>query len=128
MDQESVGTQRFISKIGGWLHALEKGGLLVVDDLEDCLHPHLTKRLIEMVQDKGINKKGTQLIFSTHDAMLLDLNFFRRDQIWFAEKDNMSCATELYSLASYSPRKGEDVRKGYLQGRFGTIPFIGNVE
>ena len=57
--------------------------------------------------------------------MLLDLNFFRRDQIWFAEKNDETCATELYSLASFSPRKGENVRKGYLQGRFGAIPFIG---
>ena len=57
--------------------------------------------------------------------MLLDLTFFRRDQIWFAEKDEKSCATELYSLASFSPRKGENIRKGYLQGRFGAIPFIG---
>ena len=57
--------------------------------------------------------------------LLLDLNFFRRDQIWFAEKNDETCATELYSLASFSPRKGENVRKGYLQGRFGAIPFIG---
>ena len=57
--------------------------------------------------------------------MLLDLKFFRRDQIWFAEKDDRTCATELYSLVSFSPRKGENVRKGYLQGRFGAIPFIG---
>lgn len=78
-----------------------------------------------MVQDKAINTKGAQLIFTTHDAMLLDLNFFRRDQIWFAEKNDEICATELYSLASFSPRKGENVRKGYLQGRFGAITFIG---
>lgn len=55
----------------------------------------------------------------------IDLTFFRRDQIWFAEKDEKSCATELYSLASFSPRKGENIRKGYLQGHFGAIPFIG---
>ena len=96
-----------------------------VDEIEDSLHPLLTRRLIEMVQDKAVNTKGAQLIFTTHDAMLLDLNFFRRDQIWFAEKNDETCATELYSLASFSPRKGENVRKGYLQGRFGAIPFIG---
>ena len=77
-----------------------------------------------MMQDKSINKKGAQLIFSTHDVMLLDLNFFRRDQIWFAAKNDKTCATELYSLASFSPRKGENVRKGYLQGRFGAIPSL----
>ena len=113
------------SRIGGWLQALENGALLVVDEIEDSLHPLLTKRLIEMVQDNTINTEGAQLLFTTHDAMLLDLTFFRRDQIWFAEKDEKSCATELYSLASFSPRKGENIRKGYLQGHFGAIPFIG---
>lgn len=124
MEQESAGTQHFFARIEGWLQALENGALLVVDEIEDSLHPLLTRQLIEMVQDKRINTKGTQLIFTTHDAMLLDLNFFRRDQIWFAEKNDRTCATELYSLASFSPRKGENVRKGYLQGRFGAIPFI----
>ncbi len=125
MEQESAGTQHFFARIGGWLQALENGALLVVDEIEDSLHPLLTRRLIEMVQDKTVNTKGTQLIFTTHDIVLLDLNFFRRDQIWFAEKNDETCATELYSLASFSPRKGENVRKGYLQGRFGAIPFIG---
>lgn len=125
MDQESAGTQHFFARIGGWLQALENGALLVVDEIEDSLHPLLTKRLVEMVQDKTVNTNGAQLIFTTHDAMLLDLDFFRRDQIWFAEKDDRSCATELYPLTSFSPRKGENVRKGYLKGRFGAIPFIG---
>lgn len=125
MDQESSGTQAFFARIGGWLQALENGSLLIVDEIEDSLHPLLTKRLIEMVQDNTVNTNGAQLLFTTHDAMLLDLTFFRRDQIWFAEKDEKTCATELYSLASFSPRKGENIRKGYLQGRFGAIPFIG---
>lgn len=125
MDQESSGTQRFFSRIGGWLQALENGSLLVVDEIERSMHPLLTRRLIEMVQDSSINTSGVQLLFTTHDALLLDLNLMRRDQIWFAEKNDRSCATELYSLASFSPRKGENVRKGYLQGRFGAIPFIG---
>ena len=89
------------------------------------MHPLLTRRLIEMIQDSELNKNGAQLIFTTHDAQLLDLTFLRRDQIWFAEKNENTCATELYSLASFSPRKGENIRKGYLQGRFGAIPFIG---
>ncbi|WP_278961419.1 ATP/GTP-binding protein, partial [Ruminococcus bicirculans (ex Wegman et al. 2014)] len=71
MEQESVGTQHFFARIGGWLQALENGALLVVDEIEDSLHPLLTRRLIEMVQDKAVNTKGAQLIFTTHDAMLL---------------------------------------------------------
>ena len=125
MDQESAGTQRFFARIGGWLQAMDQGALLLVDEIEDSLHPLLTKRFIEMIQDQHVNVNGAQLLFTTHDAMLLDLKFFRRDQIWFAEKDDKTCATELYSLASFSPRKGEDVRKGYLRGRFGAVPFIG---
>lgn len=89
------------------------------------MHPLLTRRLVEMFQDDDVNTNGAQLLFTTHDAMLLDLDFFRRDQVWFAEKNENSLATELYSLASFSPRKGENIRKGYLQGRFGAIPFIG---
>lgn len=125
MEQESSGTQRFFSRIGSWLNALENGSLLVVDEIERSMHPLLTKRLIEMVEDSTVNTAGAQLLFTTHDAMLLDLNLFRRDQIWFAEKNDKSCATELFPLSSFSPRKGENIRKGYLQGRFGAIPFIG---
>ena len=125
MDRESAGTQRFFSRIGGWLQALENGSFIVVDEIERSMHPLLIRRFIEMVQDSAINIKGSQLLFTTHDAMLMDLNLLRRDQIWFANKDNKGCVTELYSLASFSPRKGEDIRKSYLQGRFGAIPFIG---
>lgn len=125
MDQESSGTQRFFARIGGWLQAMENGSLLIVDEIEHSMHPLLTRRLIEMIQDSELNKNSAQLIFTTHDAQLLDLTFLRRDQIWFAEKNENTCATELYSLASFSPRKGENIRKGYLQGRFGAIPFIG---
>ncbi len=125
MEQKSAGTQRFFAMIGGWLQALENGALLIVDEIEDSLHTLLIRRLIEMFQDKEVNRKGAQLLFTTHDAILLDLQFLRRDQIWFAEKNEKSCQTELYSLAFFSPRKGENIRKGYLQGRFGAIPFIG---
>lgn len=125
MEQESSGTQSFFSRIGGRLQALDNGALLIVDEIERSMHPLLTRRLIELVQDSAINTYGTQLLFTTHDALLLDLNLLRRDQIWFVEKNEKSCATELYPLSSFSPRKGENIRKGYLQGRFGAIPFIG---
>lgn len=128
MEQESAGTQRFFARIGVFLSALDNGALLIVDELEASMHPLLTRRLIEMMQDKNINRNGAQLLFTTHDAMLLDLDLFRRDQIWFAEKNDMTAATELYALSEYSPRKGENIRKGYLQGRFGAIPFIGGSE
>ncbi|MCL2222292.1 MAG: ATP-binding protein [Oscillospiraceae bacterium] len=125
LEQESKGTQRFFARIGPWIEALEKGGILFVDEIESSMHPLLTRRLVEMIQDPNINTKHAQLIFTTHDVMLLDLTLLRRDQIWFADKDPKTLATELFSLWDFSARKGENIRKGYLQGRFGAIPFIG---
>ena len=125
LGQESVGTQRFFSRIGMWLAALESGAVLVVDEIESSMHPLLTRHLIEMMQDAAINTNHTQLIFTTHDTGLLDLTLLRRDQIWFAEKDEKTMQTDIYALTEFSPRKGENISKGYLQGRYGAIPFIG---
>lgn len=122
---ESVGTQRFFSRIGMWLAALEYGAVLVVDEIESSMHPLLTRHLIEMVQDAGINTNHAQLVFTTHDTGLLDLTLLRRDQIWFAEKDEKTMQTDIYALTEFSPRKSENIAKGYLQGRYGAIPFIG---
>ena len=72
-----------------------------------------------------INKNGAQLIFNTHDVYLLDLDRFRRDQIYFVEKDNSTGITDLYSLDEFSPKKTENIGKGYLQGRYGAIPMVG---
>ena len=115
---ESVGTQRFFSRIGMWLTALESGSVLVVDEIESSMHPLLTRHLIEMVQDAAINTNHAQLIFTTHDTGLLDLTLLRRDQIWFAEKDEKTMQTDIYALTEFSPRKGENISKGYLQGRY----------
>jgi AAA15 family ATPase/GTPase len=125
LEQESKGTQRFFARIGPWINALEKGGILFVDEIEASLHPMLTRRLVEMMQNPSINTKRAQLIFTTHDVMLLDLTLLRRDQIWFTDKDPETLTTELFSLWDFSVRKGENIRKGYLQGRYGAIPFIG---
>lgn len=124
LNQESVGTQRFFSRIGFWMESLQLGAVLVVDEIEASMHPLLTRHLIEMVQDASINRNHAQLIFTTHDTGLLDLTLLRRDQIWFAEKDEKSMQTEVYALTEFSPRKGENIAKGYLQGRYGAIPFV----
>jgi hypothetical protein len=125
LEQESKGTQRFFARIGPWINALEKGGVLFVDEIDASLHPMLTRRLVEMMQNPKINTNQAQLIFTTHDVMLLDLSLLRRDQIWFTDKDLKTLATELFSLWDFSVRKGENIRKGYLQGRYGAIPYIG---
>lgn len=125
LGQESVGTQRFFSRIGLWMDAINSGAVLVVDEIEASMHPLLTRHLIEMIQDQTINQNHAQLIFTTHDTGLLDLKLLRRDQIWFAEKDEKSMQTDIYALTEFSPRKEENIAKGYLQGRYGAIPFIG---
>lgn len=107
------------------MDALEAGALLLVDEIEASMHPLLTRHLIEIVQDSAINTKHTQLIFTTHDTGLLDLTLLRRDQICFAEKNERTMETQLYELIEFSPRKGENIYKGYLQGRYGAVPFIG---
>ena len=125
LGQESVGTQRFFSRIGMWIEAMNSGSVLVVDEIEASMHPLLTRHLIEMIQDQTINQNHAQLIFTTHDTGLLDLKLLRRDQIWFAEKDEKNMQTDIYALTEFSPRKDENIARGYLQGRYGAIPFIG---
>ena len=98
--------------------------VLVVDEIESSMHPLLTRHLIEMVQDAAINTNHAQLIFTTHDTGLLDLTLLRRDQIWFAEKNEKTMQTDIYALTEFSPRKGENISKGYLQGRYGAIPHM----
>ncbi|MCX6646300.1 MAG: ATP-binding protein [bacterium] len=126
MDNESAGTQRFFTLIGPWLSSLSSGGLLFVDEIESSLHPILERSLIGMFHNPRANTKSAQLLMTTHDTTLLDLSLFRRDQIWFTEK-NESGATELYSLSDYTPtpRKEEAIQKGYLAGRYGAIPILG---
>ena len=121
---ESVGTQRFFSRIGMWLAALESGSVLVVDEIESSMHPLLTRHLIEMVQDAAINTNHAQLIFTTHDTGLLDLTLLRRDQIWFAEKNEKTMQTDIYALTEFSPRKGENISKAICKagmGRFRSL-------
>jgi hypothetical protein len=121
--EESDGTIRFFELAGPWLLAIMKDKTLLVDEVEASLHPYLVRELINVVQKSKVGKTGAQLIFATHDTTLLDPELFRRDQIWFTEKDKHS-STHLYPLSDYKPRKGEAMQKGYLAGRYGAIPII----
>jgi uncharacterized protein len=102
---------------------LENGWTLFVDELDASLHPLLVRYIVELFHNRKINPKGAQLIFNTHDTTLMDGSLFRRDQIWFVEKDRQGCS-HLYPLLDYSPRKDEALAKGYLLGRYGAIPFL----
>jgi hypothetical protein len=122
-DEESDGTRQLFRLAGPWRYSLKYGLPLFIDELDRSLHPMLTRFLIEFFNSPQ-NTKNAQLIFTTHNTSLLAPDLFRRDQIWFAEKDKKR-ATQLYSLLDYSPRKDEAWERGYLTGRYGAIPVIG---
>ena len=128
---ESKGTQKLFGLLGPWFDTLEKGKILIVDELDSRLHTKLTTELLKIFQS-GINTKNAQLIFASHDTNLLRNDLFRRDQIWFTEKDS-SGSTDLYSLVEYKINQATSVRndasfeKDYLIGKYGAIPYFGNI-
>lgn len=121
--EESAGTVRFLSLIGPWLDMLDNGYTVCVDEIDTSMHPLLVRELLRLVFSDGHNTRGAQIIFTTHNPLLLDATLMRRDQIWFTEK-TMQGATHLYPLTEYKPRKDEALARGYLAGRYGGIPFI----
>ncbi len=121
---QSRGTKRLYG-LSGWIaSSLLHGRALVIDELESSMHTHLCQFIIELFQNPETNPRGAQIIFTTHDTNILDADILRRDQIWFAEKGNIG-DTYLYPLTDYSPRKDENLQKGYLRGRYGAIPALG---
>ena len=124
MAEESDGTNSYFKLIGIVKEVLDEGTPLVVDELDAHLHPLLTKHLVSLFNSVEFNPNGGQLIFTSHNTNLLDLDVLRRDQIWFAEKDELTAATDLFSLQAFSIRKDTKLEKGYLIGHYGAIPFI----
>ena len=124
---ESEGTIKYFSLSYPIIDALDNGKRLVVDELDSKLHPLLVRRIITLFNSSETNPKGAQLLFTTHDTFLLGAGLFRRDQVWFTQKDNFG-ATEAYSLAEYKVRGNSPFEKEYLQGRFGATPIIGDLE
>lgn len=124
--EESDGTQKLFSYAGPLLDVLAIGRLLVVDELDTSLHPLMVRFLISLVHNPAINKHNAQLIFTTHDTSVLDPDLYRRDQIWFVEKAKDQ-SSRLYPLSDFSPRKGEALERNYLHGRYGALPFIGEL-
>lgn len=123
--EESGGTQQLFGLAGPWLDVLRNGWVLVIDELDTSLHPVVMRKLVEMFHDPEINRTNAQLVFSTHDTSILDKEVFRRDQVWFVEKDR-KLQTRCYPLTDFSPRKDENFGRGYLQGRYGALPFVGD--
>jgi uncharacterized protein len=124
--EESRGTRILIESAGAWLNVLKNGEVLFYDELDTSLHPLMARFLIRLFHSGETNPSNAQLVFTTHDTSLLDSDLFRRDQVWFVEKDEKS-ASRVYPLSDFSPRKDEALERGYLKGRYGALPFIGEL-
>ena len=129
-EYESQGTLAWVSLIGPVLDAMEGGSVVLVDELDASLHPHLVQRFIGLFQDRDANARCAQLIFNAHDVTILGDSGQRtlgRDQIWLTEK-NTDGATTLYPLADFRPKRDEAVGRRYLQGRYGAVPLLDPAE
>jgi len=118
---ESDGTQRLMDLIPILINSANDDTVFIIDELDRSLHPSLSYAILEFFL---ANKShSNQLIVTTHESTLLDLELLRRDEIWFVEKNNRGEST-VYSLEEFTPRYDKDIRKGYLVGRFGAIPIM----
>ena len=125
-NHESAGTQKLFALSGLLIKTLHKGEILVIDELDAKLHPMIMRFILSLFHSKKHNQHDAQLVFATHDTQLLNPCFFRRDQVWFTEK-NPYGATELYSLADFELDDDADFSRDYFQGRYNAVPFIGDL-
>lgn len=121
--EESDGTQQLFGLSGHISRALERGSVLFVDELDASLHPIIVGEIVNLFLIPETNPNNAQLIFTAHNPCVLDMDLLRRDQIWFAEKDDEG-GTHIYPLSDYSPRKNEAVAAGYLAGKYSAIPVV----
>lgn len=122
---ESDGTQKLFGLSGPILDTLQYGKVLVIDELDARLHPEVTDFIVQLFNSRDLNQKNAQLLFATHDVHLLSNQLFRRDQIWFTEKNRYG-ATNLFSLSDYDVRKDATYSKDYLAGKYGAVPMLGD--
>lgn len=125
LNEESDGTIRLLDFIPALQGIVQKNKVFVIDEIERSIHPLLIKQLISKFSEDA--QTNGQLIFTTHESSLLDQDIFRQDEIWFVEKDDDGCS-DLYSLSDYKEHNTIDIRKGYLSGRYGSIPFLANLK
>ncbi len=128
--EESSGTRKFFALTGPILDVLENGYTIVIDELDSKLHPNLVCKIVSLFNSKELNTKNAQLIFNTHNTNLLGSNLFRRDQIWFTEKNKYG-ASILYSLADFKSnkvRKKELFQENYIVGKYGAVPYVNSFD
>ncbi|MGL6344879.1 MAG: AAA family ATPase [Waterburya sp.] len=125
---ESEGTKKIFAFAAPLLTSLKEGSVLIIDELDARLHPMLVKSIIDLFNSNDTNPKNAQLIFTTHNTNLLSNKIFRKDQIWFTEKNQYE-VTDLYSLVEYSNiSKEASFENDYIKGKYGAIPYIGNLK
>ena len=124
LNLESAGTLRLLMVLSLAYRALDEGAPVVIDELDASLHTHASKAVLQLFCSRETNPKGAQLIATTHDTNLLASPVLRRDQVWFTEKDPDG-ATLIFPLTEIRTRSGDNFEKGYLQGRYGAVPFTG---
>lgn len=121
---ESDGTRKLMALAPAIESALRTGGILLVDELERELHPKLVNYIIAKFQSKSANPNGAQIVFTTHNTELMNLELLRKDQLYFVDKQDKDGASELYSISEFATRTTDNIRKGYLVGKYGATPDI----
>lgn len=124
LEDESDGTRKLMSIAPAIESVLDKGGVLLVDELERELHPMLVYFIIAKFQSKRSNPHGAQIIFTTHNTELMNLEYMRKDQIYFADKKRADGSSELYSVTDFTTKTADNIRKGYLAGKYGATPNL----
>lgn len=124
LSDESDGTRKLMSIAPAIESVLNNGGIVLVDELEKELHPMLVNYIVAKFQCKTSNPNGAQLIFTTHNTELLNMELMRKDQLYFADKNRKDGASELYSIGDFSTKTADNIRKGYLAGKYGATPDI----
>ena len=124
LGDESHGTQKMFALAAPWIDTFDNGHVIAVDELHNSLHPALVRFLVDRFHDPELNANGAQLLFTTHDTSILSQDVFRRDQIWFCER-NARQETNLFPLTDFRPRRGvENLERAYLGGRYGAVPYV----
>ena len=124
LEDESDGTRKLMALAPAIESALRNGGVLLVDEIEKEMHPMLVNYIIAKFQSKRTNTNGAQLIFTTHNTELMNMELLRKDQLYFADKNQVDGSSELYSISDFNTRTTENIRKGYLAGKYGATPDI----
>lgn len=123
LTEESAGTKHLIRIMRTVLYCIDNGLLVAADELDTSLHSQAADAILALFGTPAINSRGSQILATTHNTNLMMSDCFRRDQLWFVEKNRLG-ESHLYPLTDFATRKDMNLEKGYLQGRFGATPFV----